>query len=484
MSETLERAAEITKLARLLGVERKDLTYLDQLPAEALRGFRLQATDRLFAADAGRLRRVAAASKLVPVPLTVKIAQAAFGPLLCAATAGLLDPPHAVKVASRCPTSFLADVTVHIDPRRAPEVIAAVPPDLVVAVAKELLARDEHVTMGRFVSYLKRGTLAAAIPEIPDDADLLRVAFVMEGKDKLNELIDLAQDRLPGLVRTAYEQDLWAEALDLIGHLSLANLARIAEVTADQGDDVLSAIVRAADEHDAWDALLPVTATMAPEILDRFAALPAVHEDAVLQRIVGTALAGPQWLALLPLTKHLDREVLVRVAGMVAELDDETLERLAEQAHEAAEWDALLPIALAFDDDARRRLAALPLLQREDVLRAAIDAAARHDLWDAVLPLADVLPDAAKPLVAAGIGELSREHLLAALEAAARSDNLATLVDIALRQEPEGRQRVLAIVDEIGQLDAAVAAALAAALAGPSGAKPAPAKRSRSKPAR
>jgi hypothetical protein len=453
VSETLERTAEITKIARLLGADVKELGYLDGIPAAALRAFREQATDRLFAGDAGRLRRVAAASKLVPVPLTVKIAQIAFGPLLCAATAGLLDPPHAVKVASKCPTSFLADITIHIDPRRAPDVIAAVPTPMVVAVAKELLARDEHVTMGRFVSYLKRETLGAAIPEISDDADLLRVAFVMEGKDRLDGLIELARDRIPGLVRTAYEQDLWAEALDLIGHLSLDNLSHIAEVTAAQGDDVLTAIVRAAHELDAWDALLPVTATMTPESLDRFATLPAVREEAVLRRIVETALAGPQWLDLLPLTKHLPKDVLAEVAAMVAAMDDEVLERLATQAHDAQQWDALLPIALAFDEDARRRLAALSLLQREDVLRAAIDAAARHDLWDAVLPLADALPDDIKPRIAAAIGDLSREHMLAALDAASRSDNLSTLVDIALRQEPAGRERVIAIIAELDRLD-------------------------------
>src|SRR5438445_13051598 len=102
MSETLERGAEITKLARLLGVEPKELGYLDRIPASALRTFREQTTDRLFAGDAARLHRVAAASKLVPVPLTVKIAQAACGPSVCAGTAGSLEPRHEGDAASKC----------------------------------------------------------------------------------------------------------------------------------------------------------------------------------------------------------------------------------------------------------------------------------------------------------------------------------------------------------------------------------------------
>jgi hypothetical protein len=367
VSETLDRDVEIIKLARLLDVETKELHYLRTVPAAALQTFRAQVTDRLFAGDADRLRRVAAASKLVPVPLTVKVAQTAFGPLLCSATAGQLEPRHAVRVASKCPTSFLADITITLDPRRAPDVIAAVPTPLVVAVAKELIARKEHVTMGRFVSYLRPETLRSAVPEIPDDADLLRVAFVMEGKDRLDDLLDLARDRLPGLIRTAYEQDLWSEVLDLVGHLSVENRAELGDIAAAQDDELLDALVRAAQTVSAWDTVLPITAAMSPDSLRRFAALPALHDP--------------------------------------------------------------------------------------DVLAAIIDVAARCELWDAVLPLADLLPESLKPKVGDAIGELSEDHLLAALDAASRSQNLPTLVDIALRQEPTGRRRVLDMIAGVHQLD-------------------------------
>jgi hypothetical protein len=396
MSEQLERGAEILKLARLLNLEPKDLGYLEQLPAGALRTFREQVTDRLFSGDGDRLRRVAAASKMVPVPLTVKVAQLAFGPLLCAAVAGLLDPRHAVKVATRCPTSFLADITVFLDPRRAPDVIAAVPTPLVIEVTKELLARQEHVTMGRFVNYLREETLRAAVPAIPDDADLLKVAFVMEGKEALDEVAELARDRFAGLIRTAYEQQLWAEALDLVGHLSLQRRAELGNVAAAQDEQLLNALVHAAHEMAAWDVLLPITAAMSEQSLRRFAQVPAVCEPDVLADIIETALSKALWRDLLPLTRYLPDEARTRVAEYVAAKDDATVERLAAEAHEAAMWEAMLPIALAFTPETQRRLAELPLLQRADVLQAVVDTAARHDLWDALLPLADSLPDDAR----------------------------------------------------------------------------------------
>lgn len=357
MSSQLERGAEITRLARLLGVPPKELGYLDRIPAGALREFREQATDRLFAGDAARLNRVAAASKLLPVPLAVKIAQLAFGPLLCSATAGLLDPRHAVRIAAKCPVGFLADITITLDPRRAADVIAAVPTRLVVDVAKELVARDEHVTMGRFVSYLSHETLRAAVAEIPDDADLLKIAFVMEGKERLDALLDVARPRFGGLVRTAYEQQLWAEALDLIGNVSVANLAELADIAAAQDDNLLDALVHAAQDLHAWDALLPITAGMSPDSLRRFAEVPALQEPQVLRTVVETALAGPQWLDLLPLSRYLPDAAREQLAALLAAENDATLERLANQADEAQLWDDLISLARSLTPEARGRLA-------------------------------------------------------------------------------------------------------------------------------
>lgn len=437
----------------MLGVEAKDLGYLEVIPSAELNQFRARCTDTLFAGDSGRLHRVATASKLVPVGLTVRISQLAFGPALCAATAGLLDPSHAVKIASKVPTPFLADIAVHLDPRRAAEVISAIPSEIVVRVAVELIQRGEYVTMGRFVNFLPLATLRAAVPRIEDEADLLRVAFVMEGKSSLDDLLDIARSRVQKLIDAAHTHDMWAEALDLIGNLSLDNRAELADVAASQDPIVLDALIQAAHRLGMWDALLPVVAVMSPDSLARFAEIPAVLDPEVLDGIVTAALDGDLWLDLLPLSTALPEQGLRLVAARAAAEDDETLSHLATQAHEAEQWDALLPIALAFDDDARRRLAHLPLLARADVLQAAIGTAARHDLWDAVLPLAEVLPEEVKPTIAAAIGDLTRDQILAALDAAARSDNLPVLVDIALRQEPAGRQRVLDIVAEQDRLE-------------------------------
>ena len=81
-------------------------------------------TETLYDADGGSLGRLAAASRLLPAGLTATIGQRAFGPLLSARLAGLLDPDRAVDVAAKLPPPFLADVAIELDPRRASELIA------------------------------------------------------------------------------------------------------------------------------------------------------------------------------------------------------------------------------------------------------------------------------------------------------------------------------------------------------------------------
>lgn len=220
---------EILKLARLLRCEPERLAYLDEVPPDDLRALREQVTDLLFTANEGTLRRLAAASRLLPTGLVALMGEHAFGPLLAARIAGLLEPHRAIEVAERLPTPFLASVAVELDPRRVNEVIAGIPPGQVAEISAELTARREYVAMGRFVSHLPPASLQAAVGAL-SDGDLLRTAFVMEDKDRLEELADaLGEDRLDGLIEAAESEQLWTEALDLVSHLSPERKTALAE---------------------------------------------------------------------------------------------------------------------------------------------------------------------------------------------------------------------------------------------------------------
>lgn len=219
MSENLEVRAEILKLARLLGREPASLSYLERVAADDLRRLREQVTEALFNSHLGTLRRLAAASRLLPVAVVAQMGERVFGPLLSARIAGLLEPDRAVEMAARLPVGFLADVAIELDPRRASDVIARIPPDQVAAVTAELAARHEYVTMGRFVGHMPEASTRAALTEL-DAGAVLQVALVLENKDGLDRLAELLGDeRIDEMISTADDAGLGEEALELLEYL-------------------------------------------------------------------------------------------------------------------------------------------------------------------------------------------------------------------------------------------------------------------------
>ncbi|HET6287772.1 MAG TPA: hypothetical protein VFG15_13620 [Amycolatopsis sp.] len=220
-TENLASQAEILKLARVLGTTPERLSYLETVDAAELQTFREQVTDTLFDANRAALERMAMASKLVPSPILAKIAEKVFGPLLCARIAGLVDVSRGVDVAKRLKPPFLADVAAELDPRRASAIIARIPLDTVVAVAGELVRREDWITVGRFVGHLPDPVVRRALDVIGDGA-LIRIAFVLDDKGRIDHVLGLLSEaRFRGLLRVAAaDEDLWPPVLDLLTHLS------------------------------------------------------------------------------------------------------------------------------------------------------------------------------------------------------------------------------------------------------------------------
>ncbi|HLJ03931.1 MAG TPA: hypothetical protein VKT31_10845 [Solirubrobacteraceae bacterium] len=207
--------AEIMKLAQLLELEATELGYLETVAADDLRRLREQITDVIYDSGSHALGRLASASRLLPTSVVALIGEHAFGPMLAARIAGLLDPARAAEVAAKLPTPFLAEVATHLDPRRAAEVLRRMPPDRIAEVARELTAAEEHVTLGRFVGHLPDEAIGLALADM-DDLTVLRVAFVLEdteGADRVLALLDRA--RLERLLDAAKGTELWPDVLEL-----------------------------------------------------------------------------------------------------------------------------------------------------------------------------------------------------------------------------------------------------------------------------
>ncbi|HEY2769602.1 MAG TPA: hypothetical protein VGI87_03500 [Solirubrobacteraceae bacterium] len=292
MSDALQAQAEILKLARLLHRDPDELSYLGEIPSADIRRLRDQITDVLFDAQSHALGRVAAASKLLPVGVAATIGQRAFGPVLSARITGLLDPGRAVEIADRMPIPFLADVAIELDPRRAREVIARIPAQRIAQITGELVRRGEYVAMGRFVGHLPDGTLLAVVSAM-DDASLLRVAFVLEAKGGLDDLIAmLPPERLDSVIDAASREQLWVEALDLLANLAPEHRAELAERAGEHGDNVLEQIVRTATERGLWVELLPLLDSLSPDAVEIVAREAARLDPTQREAIAANARAA------------------------------------------------------------------------------------------------------------------------------------------------------------------------------------------------
>lgn len=437
MSDQLAVQAEIEKLSRLLDVRTDELAFATTLPPATLRALGQAVSDTLFDAGAERFVRIAAASKLVPTAMTAAFAQRYFGPLLCAQVGVLVDPDRAADLARRLPTRFLADVSLHLDPRRAKAIIERIPDDQVVDVAKDLIARGEFISMGRFVGYVSLSAIVRAVA-VAEPAQLLRIAFFVEDTARFDTIVDaLPDERIGELIAAAAEDGLWAEALTLIHAISPPQRKRVADIAAQQDDDVLTSMATTAHERDLYDVVLPLVTLMDTAHRERLARLPVLHRPAQLAAVVGTAARHDLWRDLLPLADALPEDAVARVAAATAELPEEILVRVVHAAHEHRLWPPLFTVAERMDDGTRSRLIGLLDSFDDDVVATFVDAATlSEDLVDRALALLGTAQDA---------------HLAPVLE---RVTRLAP----GRRAEFVARARELGILDRLGALGDALAA--------------------------
>lgn len=364
----LKSKAEVIKLARLLSEPPERLDYLERLDPPELAVLRDRATDAQYDADEDRFKRIAFASRLLPLGLTAFIAENVFGALLCARIAGVLDTQHAIDLADRMPAHFLAHLAVELDPRRCSAIIAGMPPEQIAEVAEVLGRRQEYVAMGRFVGHMTDDAIRDCLAVL-EEPDLLRISYVLEGDEGLERVIGLmSRERLRRAIRAATDEDLWPEALDLLARVSGGLAGKLGDLAAQEDDRHLDAMVHTAQSERLWDAVLPVMRTMSEAGRRRFAQLRSIHQRDVLAAIVRSAVGGDSWRDLLPLVPLLPREAQARVwSEVVAMAETLTPERLRELVMQALE------------------------LHLDHMLPDVIDAAASANLWRPALRLLTVL---------------------------------------------------------------------------------------------
>jgi hypothetical protein len=427
VSSSLDTEVEILKLARVVACEAGDLGHLRHVDPQDIRDLREQVTVVMFDADRQLLQRCAAATKLIPSKLAALIGERAFGPLLCARITGLLEPSRAVDIAARLPTPFLADLAAALDPRRASRVVAEIPPQQIAAITKVLAEREEHIAMGGFVGHLSEAALRAAIGVVSDE-DLLRTAYVVESKGSLGALVaTLPVERLESIIATAHAANLWAEALDVLRHVSERQRGQLGDIAAGQADEVLDGMVKTAQRELMWADVLPVTRAMSADSRARFAALKAIQTRPVLASIVDAASRHGLWPELLQLLPLLPAPARRRVAALGTGFGRPVLAQIVGAAHAQGLWGPLMLFATDLERRTQVLIAKLLAASADDVLDALLDAVWEQRLEPELAHLAELLAQAEMRGFCARLVARGGEEFVAALREAAVEHDHAKL---------------------------------------------------------
>jgi hypothetical protein len=429
MAALLDADVEMLRLARLVDATPQQLDYLRHADPQDIRDLREQVTVAMFEADRQMLQRVASASRLIPSKLAALVAERAFGPLLCARLTGLMEPSRAVDVAAKLPISFLTDLAIGLDPRRASRVIAEIPPQQIAEITKQLAGREEYAVMGGFVGHLSEAALRAAIAVVGDET-LLRTAYVIESKGSIGALVaTLPAERLESIIATAAERGLWIEALDVLRHVSEKQRGELGDIAAAQPDAVLESMVKAATKELLWDAVLPVTRAMSADSRARFCELKAIATRPVLASIVDAASRHALWPELLQLLPLLPAAARRRVAALGTGFGRPVLAQIVRAAHERGLWAPLMQFATELEARTQVQIAKLLAEGDDEILDGLLDAVWELRLEPELARIAARLPKKEMGGFSDRLLARGGEEFVAALRESAEAHELDALSD-------------------------------------------------------
>lgn len=279
---------ELAKLRHELGHDHDDtsLDFLAALDPAQLRLLRERAATARFARHERRFARLAGLTRLLPVAVCARAAETALGPLVSARAASVMEPDDAVRLASRISPVFLASLTTYLDPARSQDIVRGLPEDLLVAVGREMLARGEHLALGRFVGLMPTSANLAVVHDA-SGAALLEIALYAEDPDALDAVVDgLGDDSLLRLLTAAVDDDRAAEAVLLLGSIGTDARARVFELLPALPTPHQRALVRAVVRRGAWAEVLPVLSRITPAALQHIVGLPEIADPALLATLV------------------------------------------------------------------------------------------------------------------------------------------------------------------------------------------------------
>ncbi|MGB1278124.1 MAG: hypothetical protein ACPG77_20425, partial [Nannocystaceae bacterium] len=273
---------------------------MEPLDANDICSLREHVEDGLYNRHSDSYARLAKLSKLLTAGLAAKLAQNTLGAELAAGVTCAMEPHRAVKLSRKLAPSFLAELSSHLSPTRAQPVLAALDPEVLVAVAQALLDQQAYLTLAQFVASIDESTLVAVIELIQDDAALLEIGLLIERRDRLDDILELLPEaRRRGMLLAADRENAWPQTLALLGHLAKRVKGMMGDTIVDLGEEVFERVVVATRGHDLWQPLLQTICHMKPTNRRTALAHSRLGDPQALRELVAAVAEHKLWNLLV-----------------------------------------------------------------------------------------------------------------------------------------------------------------------------------------
>jgi len=380
---SLASRAEVMKLEQQLGCGSEGMAALPQLaevPADVLRHVRLAISERCARHEREPLQRLARWARWLPFRLTAILVRLRLSPLLTARLAGLLPANLTARLAEFLPPALLAEVAIRLDARAARELIRLLPLPRIMGIADVLLARRDHLTLGRFVTLVPDEVVQAVAAQVPDEIDLLQIVFGVDVPAQVDHLVRLLPperiERALLLLADETHKPHWPALLALVSHVGSHLQAELGEQAAALGDNVLNAIVQTAHEQVLWEDLLPVVANLSPALQRRVVSLPGLQSLAILRGAVHATQQLNLWADMLDVVEGMQPATRDILSQVLISLPDEAYAGILEGAMLRSRWSVVVDMLLRLPS---RHASLLPLLAS---YQADLDGRTRRYLND------------------------------------------------------------------------------------------------------
>lgn len=351
--------AEIIKLARILSVSEQQLTFLQGIAPESLRQFRFAIIELLQDQQKARFRHLATWVNWLPNWLNVFMVKRFLDLLIVAQIAVHLSTENLYRIAKKLSAETLAEISVHLDPRLARELLVYLTTHHIIEIAQVLLQKRDFVTMGRFVSMLSDEVVQDVAQIVEQESDLLEIAFYIESRERIDHLVHVIPkariEKALLIICDPTQRLVWPKLLALMSHIGYELKQELGDLAVQQGETVINAIIQAAQEDQLWEDMLPVVAGLSAQAQHYVANLPALRQVDIIQSIVAAADRCNLWTDMLVVVNYMQDEARQGVAIAIAQIDEQVLHHIAYASLLRSQWEVTFDIVGRMPIDKQRQ---------------------------------------------------------------------------------------------------------------------------------